>query len=504
MHSVKKRTRGPRRFRAANEFSIFVIFIALIVLMPYVHHDATSTSNFTKTPIKHLVVLMMENHSFDNLFGVYPLTEAGKAANGVSIPYNLLNHPSSPGLAMVPNGTFSTPDPYEGYMQYHEDWNNGRMNGFENGSGQSSLYYFGVNQTALEWDIAMNYALADNYFSSTLSETLPNRLYSIAGFSPVSQDQLYPPPFVTYGETILGEMSYYNVSWSYYFLNPVLGIDPLDFVYGINSHLQHIGTWGNFISEVSNGTLPDVSWVSPISGGAFFYSQHPPDNILSGEIWMYYIINAIMNSPLWNTTAIMITYDEGGGYYEQVAPPQIAGQQLGFRVPFIIVSPYAKEDYVSNTLLTHTSILAFIDYNWNMPPLNRLVAESNIPLDMFDFTIKYKNGQIVRPPYDFGGLLEKFIPDKLSESVSKASAFSSIGSIFPAPFQFNPSTLPYGASGNSSFNLSGSQINFVNQEQVYVPWFLNRWFYYPLSVVAVSGSAYAAYRIYRRHKRPKP
>ncbi|HLH86562.1 MAG TPA: alkaline phosphatase family protein [Thermoplasmataceae archaeon] len=478
---------------------LLVGFVAVIMIVPYVHPD-TNANKATETPIKHVVILMMENHSFDNLFGIYPMTSNGSVVANITKPLNLLTAPHLSGLQQVANGSFSTPDPYEGYGQYHTDWNEGKMNGFLNGSGPNSLDYFSANQTGLEWDMAMNYALADNYYSSALTETLPNRLYSIAGFSPVSQDQLYPPPFVAYSETIYGELDRYNVSWSYYFLNPVLGINPLDFIYGINNHLNHIGTWGNFISQVDNGSLPAVSWVSPISGGAFFYSQHPPDNILSGEIWIYYIVNKIMESPLWNSTAIMITYDEGGGYYDQSAPPVVAGQQLGFRVPFILISPYAKEDYISNTVMSHTSILAFIDYNWNLPPLNRLVAYSNIPLDMFDFAERYRNGQIIRPPYNFDNMLNQFLPRDLSDSTSLASGYHSVGYIFPVPFQFNPSTLPYSRTGQSNFNLSNDTSYFVAHDSSFIPWYLNKLFYYPVIAIAAASIIFLSYRIFKRRK----
>ena len=110
----------------------------------------------------------------------------------------------------------------------------------------------------------------------------------------------------------------------------------------------------------------------PVGGGEPDVSQHPPQNVTDGELWLANVVNSVMQSPYWNSTAIFITYDEGGGYDDQVPPPVVDGTQLGFRVPFLVISPYAKEDYVSSTLLNHDSILAFIEYDWGLPALNRL------------------------------------------------------------------------------------------------------------------------------------
>ena len=454
----------------------------MVVLSTFPLIEVGDAQSSTKTPIKHLVVLMMENHSFDNLFGVYGTLSNGSHSSAVTVPLDLTNYPVTEGLSPVQTGKFNTPNPYEGYSNYHVDWNNGSMNGFLNGSGASSLSYFTVSQAGLEWMLAKQYALADTYFSSTLSETLPNRLYSLAGFSPVREDQSTPPPYVLYNQTIFGEMDHYGVTWGYYFQDPSKGTDPLQFIAG-PLQSSNIGSWETFGNELANGTLPDVSWVSPISGGASDCSQHPPNNILAGEIWIFSIINQIMSSPYWNSTAVMVTYDEGGGYYDQVAPPILHGVQLGFRVPFILVSPFAKEDYISNTILTHTSILSFIDYNWNMPALNSLVLYSNIPLDMFDFNRAYLDGNLMRMPLNFNSTELSYLPSSLDSSFSLAQTFSNVSDAFQMNFQIPTSQLPYSTFGNSAFNLSQvSSSVYVQSDTAYVPSYL----YYELLAFALS------------------
>ena len=447
---ILRRFVGKKRSALLKLFALVVVFI----LLGEVSLSASGTSASTNTPIKHIIILIMENHSFDNFFGQYGRTSSGEIAGGITIPYNLITHPVSQNLTAVSPDNFSTTDPYEGYSNYHQDWNNGQMNGFLNGSGPSSLYYFTADQMGLQWALAQNYAIGDMYFSSTLSETLPNRLISLAGYSPVKQDQFSPPPSIPYDKTIFSELNAYGVSWGYYFKNPSNGIYPLNFISGMNSRTSSIGTWTDLENEIRSGTLPDVTWVSSISGGESGYSQHPPDNVLVGEIWMFTIIEMLMESGLWKSSAIFVTYDEGGGYYDQVSPPSVGGSQLGFRVPFMVISPYAKEDYVSNTIMSHTSILGFIDYNWKMLPLNRLVSFSNLPLDMFNFNSTNPGGSKIRSPLVFNASFQRFAMQNIDFNQSFVEQFHDIGNLFPMDFQYNVSALNYSLQGSSNFNLS--------------------------------------------------
>lgn len=480
--------------------------LSALLLLGGLQFSEAAQSN--QTPIKHLVIIMMENHSFDNIFGTYGKLQNGSIARNVSIPYNLVSHHIHQNLSAVSNGSFNTGDPYEGYSNYHADWNNGSMDGFFNNSGPDSLKYFTSSQMGLEWYLAHQYSIADMYFSSTLSETLPNRLYSLAGFSPVRADQLTPPPFVPYDQTIFNEMDSYGVNWAYYLKTPVLGDSPLDFISGMAPHLSNIGTWGNFFSSVQNGTLPQVSWISPVSGAAFGYSQHPPDNILAGEIWMFYFIHLIMESKYWNSTAIFVTYDEGGGYYDQVAPPKIDGHQLGFRVPFILISPYAKENYVSSTIMSHTSILGFIDYNWNMPALNSLVSDSNLMLDMFDFNRPYPSGTAIRPPLNFTNDFLNMLPATPVDSIALAETFNNVSRLYPGQLQFNVSSLPYTDHGKSNTSMSNFSENvFVKDNYGFTPWYFNTFITVPVAIAAVSLAIYGSFQLvrkrFRNRKRPK-
>ncbi|MDA4111506.1 MAG: alkaline phosphatase family protein [Thaumarchaeota archaeon] len=415
-------------------FLVLTIFSLILILFSSGFHPISYGESATRTPISHVVFVMMENHSFDNFFGVYPTTNETNVSSTISQiqkPINLLNLPQ-PQLSEVPNTTFFTQNPVEGFSTYHSDWDNGKMDGFAQHSGSQSLTYFTSAQLALEWDWAEEYGLGDMYFSSSLTVTVPNRLFSLAGQSSVTGDN-GPPPYLPVNQSIFSQLSNNGVSWGYYLGNPAHDWYPLNYFSGIDKYSQQIQSWTSFFSSLSNGSLPSVSWVMPVGGGASHVSQHPTENVTTGELWLANIVNSVMQSSYWKSTAIFVTYDEGGGYYDQVPPPVVGGNQLGFRVPLIVISPYAKEDYVSSTLLNHGSTLAFIEYNWNLSPLNGFIASSNIPLDFFDFNMSYPYGSAIRGPM-----------------VSSQSAE------FPQPFQIPINELPYSRSGNSSILLGES------------------------------------------------
>ena len=433
----------------------------------------------------------MENHSFDNIFGSYPSGGNSSAENITSqltVPDNLLTAGGLSNLTAVRPGVFSTPDPVEGYTAYHLDWNGGKMNGFRLNSGVQSLTYYTSSQLAIEWDIAEQYAIGDMYFSSALTATMPNRLYGIAGYSPVINDY-GPPPYIPYSETIFSELNRYHVSWGYYVYDPTLGTIILDYVYGVSAYSSNIRSWTSFFGELQNNTLPAVSYLEPIGLGVTGYSQHPSDNMLAGELWLTFILQKIMYSPEWNSTAVFINYDEGGGFYDNVPPPSIDGQQLGFRVPLILVSPYAKEDYISNTPMNHASLLAFIDYNWNMPPLNRFVSLSDVPLDMFTFYSLHAAQP--RPPINVN-FADLQIPASLHFPISALPSVSLSGT-FPVQPQFPFSSLPYSRTGSSNFNLSQlHQLPYVAHDMPYAPFFESGSFV-AASIIALSLVAVVTY-----------
>lgn len=474
---------------SGGRLHLSLIVTACLLILPLYSSGAAASPSAAAalTPIKHVIIITLENHSFDNVFGNYPFGGNSSAAgltSNLTVPSNLVTSGTISNLTAVPPGHTSTANPVEGYTAYHLDWNNGKMNGFRATSGAQSMTYFSASQMAPEWVLAQQFALGDMYFATALTATMPNRLYGIAGYSPVINDYGIPP-YIPFSQSIFAELNQYGVSWSYYIAYPQEGLDVLSYFNGITQYSSNVKSWNTFMSEAASNTLPSVSYVSPIGVGVTGYSQHPSYSMTVGELWLFKVVQSIMDSPSWNSSAIFINYDEGGGYYDHVPPPVTGDQQLGFRVPLILVSPYAKEDYVSSTVMNHASLLAFIDYNWGMPALNGLVSQSNIPLDMF-FGL---NGSAVpRQPVPLPEAPGFQLPSTLYFPKGNVTS-ASLTSLFPATPQIPFGQLPYGRTGSSAFNLStAGQVLYVKQNSAYTPFTESDTFVAILLALALVGS----------------
>jgi phospholipase C len=438
-----------------------------------------ATANNTKTPIKHLINIYLENHTFDNFFGTYPIDPSSPRQNviaNLSTPVNLLQNSSLMNeLSPVASDAFSTPNPIEGNTAYHIDWNRGRMNNFIEGSGAYSMTYYTAAQLGPIWDLAEEYSLGDMYFSPVLSESFPNTMYYLAGYTPVMNN--YGPPFIPFSQTIFGELESYNISWglSIPYQNQSATYSEWSSISGMNDYASHVLSWSTFVSDLGSGNIPAVSWV--FSQKANGTDQGAPSNVLKGEAWLMYMINKIEESPIWNSTAVTITWDDPGGYYDQIAPPVLDGVQLGFRLPLIIVSPFAKENYVSNTVLTHSSILAFIDYNWELPALNQYVSSVNIPLDFFDFNMPYVGSVISRASLVFGFGASFPLPQQPHFNLPGNLQKLNISDTFPTLPQYNLATLPYPEYGATNLTLSSvSSEIFVKENTVIIPLYASPYF----------------------------
>jgi phospholipase C len=383
----------------ARAVLLIMVMLLLLTQLPIIHASSTTT-----TPIQHLIVIMQENHSFDNYFGTYP-TANGTLVDSTTThlrPVNgLIDHVCLPYQASCVSPHLSTSEaptnPEEGQLTYQMDYaNNG--SGFANNSGPQSMIYFDYHSVAAYWDYAEEYGIGDEYFSSTLSTTTPNRLTILGGDTPVSANY-GPPPFMSYSKTVMRQLDESGVSWGYYDYistsGEPLSVYPLNYLSDVPSQAtDKVRSISDLFEELGSGSnLPSVSIVNSL--GDFELTEHPPFNPTIGERWVVSIVNRVMESSFWPTTAIFITWDEGGGYYDHVVPPSkfminhgftqdLVG--LGQRVPLLVISPYSKENFVSNTLLSHLSLLHFIEYNWLLPPLDELAALSNLPLDFFNFS----------------------------------------------------------------------------------------------------------------------
>jgi phospholipase C len=289
------------------------------------------------------------------------------------------------------------------------DYANGGT-GFPTYSGPQSMVYFDYHSVAGYWDYAEQYGLGDNYFAPVLSTTTPNRLMTLAGDTPVSANS-GPPPYIPYSSTVMRQLDDAGVSWGYYdYLDTYRGpsnVYPLNYTSDLSQQTQsNVRDISELVQELASGSgLPSVSFVNSL--GESDLTEHPQFNPTTGELWTVSMVNRVMKSSYWPATAIFITWDEGGGFYDHVVPPReftvnhsFTSELVGFgqRVPLLVISPYSKENFVSATLLSHLSLLHFVEYNWNLPALNGLVAESNLPLDFFNFSQAPRNPVILSPP----------------------------------------------------------------------------------------------------------
>ncbi|MEM4085474.1 MAG: alkaline phosphatase family protein [Saccharolobus sp.] len=372
-----------------------VLFVLLLLLPVLVVHSYSNTA----TPIKHIIIIIMENHSFDNLFGVYPFgyppiinnitlsvmepyglytnyTQLLKAKNGVLYYISVPDIPWLPISYSHPYyaNAYSTVDPYEGWEAYHGDYWFDSPIGFVYYSGPQSMAYFSYEQLAPLWDYAEEYVLADNYFAPVLGLTEPNRIAYLTGFPPnFYSDSAYD--VCPINASIFYQLSMYNISWAYY-VYELQGIPyPLNAFQGISKYSSHFHNLSSFFYDLKNDNLPSVSWVMFLGGYSDKYDMHPPYNITAGEVELVKVINAVMESKYWNSTVIFITFDEGGGYYDQVVPPAINHYGLGQRIPLLIISPFSKEGWVNNYTMSGYTLLGFIDYNFHLPYITNLSSQ---------------------------------------------------------------------------------------------------------------------------------
>ncbi len=341
------------------------------------------------TPIERVVVLMKENHAFDNYFGTFP------GADG--IPPNV-TLPDGSGGTVAPhwiNGT-STPDLPHDRPDMIAAYDNGRNDLFAAvaeasgaGLGNVSVGYYDTRQLGAYWALAANFTLADRYFQSMMGPTIPNRLYSIAGQSGGLASDVVPAGGIEM-PTIFDQLQAHGISWRYYG-DPSLVSQPVPlYIPHIASNATmtaNIVPLSHLFGDIASGSLPSVTYVDPKGElpSQLARSEHPPGDVTVGEAWTMSVVGALVASPMWSTTAVLITWDESGGFYDHVPPPQVDGWGYGFRVPMIVVSPYAKRHFIDHEVMDHTSILRFIATNWNLPPLTPREANASNMLSAFSF-----------------------------------------------------------------------------------------------------------------------
>jgi phospholipase C len=372
----------------------------------------------TRWPIKHVVFLIKENRTFDNLFGTFP------GADGVTVGMD--GRQRRP-LTRGTDGSIGSSDIPHCYACSLDAWNHGRMDGFNQDPVSDRWAYTQLRRSQLPsyWRWAGRFVLSDNFFSSAQGPSFPNHLYAIAAQSGGAHDnprrgpglrdsntfgcdappgqtveivdpeghiKQVPPcfDFETEGDLLTDE----RIPWAYYAAEP----DQEGYIWSAYSAVRHIretGEWrehvlpvDRLIQDIRAERLPPVTWISP----RFEFSEHPEANFCLGERWSTNVVNAIMRSPMWEDTAIFLTWDDYGGFYDHASPPRVDDFGFGIRVPMLVISPYAKRGYVDSHLGEFSSVLRFIEDNWGLTQLTERDRDArNMSYD-FDFS------QEPRPP----------------------------------------------------------------------------------------------------------
>ena len=422
--------------------------------------------------IEHIVVLMMENHSYDNYLGMlrgrgegFPLGADGQPA---------VSNPGADGEPVRAHRLLSTVQhlqaPSQSWHASHLQWRHGTCQGFvastqtvlPDADPAVGMGYWTEADIPFYYGLARTFPLADHWFSSCLGPTFPNRRFLIAGTAHGLIDDLpfdlldYPP-----AGTIFDMLTRHGISWANYHAVPGdkhmarryahhtrrmarrrlqrmgralrsvnqgvqkdLQFTANVFPLGIARYMLHVRGTDQFFADADNGTLPSFSIVDPDFD---VYSEENPQDIRKGESFAAEVINRVMHGKGWPRTLLIWVYDEHGGYHDHVPPPaavlpdDVAGRSLaggqtwlhrllrpffpsavdsaehqteeqhrydkyGFRVPAVIVSPYARPDYVCSEVLDHTSVLKLLEEKWNLPALTARDAAAASPLGALDLT----------------------------------------------------------------------------------------------------------------------
>jgi phospholipase C len=470
------------------------VLVALAAAAPVAYADGNLQN------VNHIIIVMQENHSFDNYFGVLPFAAGSPYHNakgshrsracpatdhtcvdGLTCKVNPFgplickNHNRNGGTALPVvvhafhesryctgpdldhswdgshmEGNFRAPNdmirksPNDGFV---------RTNILTEGPPQDQDYdamgYYNETDLPFYYNLAETFAISDRYFAAVIGQTFPNRAYEIAGtaFGHLTTSEIIPPAggYKPITGSIYDRLNAAGITWTDYF-------SDLPFAVIFANSAGHTKPVSTFAADAAAGTLAQVVFVDPsafpdqiINGHVFETDEHPPFDVRAGEYFVSTILTALRNGPNWNDSVVFFTYDEHGGFYDHVMPPAVAqggeltpdginpGQcadesnppsseqpgggancthsatvdapglcptftptgpypancanfnQLGFRLPFVAVSPFSKPHYVSHVVNSHTSLLAFIEKRFSLEPLTLRDGLADTMEDMFDF-----------------------------------------------------------------------------------------------------------------------
>lgn len=357
----------------------------------------------TLPQIDHILVLMMENHTYDNWLGMLGRGPGQQPrGDGFTIGPNgqpTASNPTSDGQTQhafhMPTTCQLTGKPTQEWTQSHIQFDDGRNDGFvKSGSGPVAMGYWTGADLPWSYSLAATFALGDRWFAPLLGQTYPNRRYLLAATSVGMVDDILPEIIVPPPNgTIYDLLDAHQISWRNYYST----FPATSYLYlgdAIRNH-DSVVPIGQFFTDANSDSLPSFAIIDP---GWVTNSGEDPQNISRAEVFAASVVQAVMNSPAWPRTLLVWTFDEGGGYYDHVPPPEAAAPdaipplppaghydgfaRYGFRVPAVVVSPWSRANHVTSVVHDHTSILAMAERKWNLPAMTHRDAAA---ADLSDF-----------------------------------------------------------------------------------------------------------------------
>ena len=437
--------------------------------------------------IQHVVIMVQENRSFENLFAGFPGANApmeGPCKPGPAWCKTAREVPLTPVRLDTGSPSLGGTDICHSHQcfkiecDYDKAAQTCRMDGFDlidfgeiQGGVPAKLYpyrYVYRSQTQRYWELAQAYALADNMYSTDTASSFIAHQEILSGTVALNDDEsltdqptappwgcdaapgtetpillkdgreIYPPnkltpfPCFTQYKTIADLLDAADTSWKYYVM-PLPGNPHAEYSgafwngFDAIKAVRYSSDWNTHIirpnyrvfTNLTAGTLPEVSWVIP----TLYDSDHPASGCNGGPWWVTRVVNAIGTSRYWKNTAIILLWDDWGGWYDNAPPMQINYTSLGMRVPMIVISPFAKPHYISHTLYDFGTILKFVEQNFGLGSLGTTDATANSMNDIFDFTQSpnvFKPAPL--PPVEACGKTDEESPATIRQIIRHAGA----------------------------------------------------------------------------------
>jgi len=356
----------------------------------------------TMPKIEHIVVVMMENHSFDDHWGMLGRGD-GLTLGPDHKPVNYNPNPAGGYVQSFHNPNtvgYAVTHISQSWDASHLSWDHGTNRGFVGACGPAAMGYWTGDDLPFYYSLAKQFPIGDRYFCSVMAQTYPNRRFLIAAtaLGDVTTSAAGVSSVDAPNGTIFDRLDHYGISWKDYYPDlPTCALFLPNFL--DNETDGKVVHFEQFLTDAAAGTLPSFSLIDPYDN----YSEENND-ISIGEAYAATMINAVLRSPAWEKTALVLTYDEHGGWYDHVSPvravrpddvpphitvpPDQPGSYdyTGFRVPCVVVSPWAKRHHVSHVVYDHTSVLKLIETKWNLPAMTYRDANAENMLDFFDFS----------------------------------------------------------------------------------------------------------------------